>query len=182
MTRSDMVHLSDVTSYGAMTQLLTDYRHRFRTQGAADTTLEQLKEGPFLLIGGFNNLWTTRLTQQLRFRFVTLPGGIKVVKDSLHPESLWTLNTAVSALDSTRDYGLVSCFVDPTTGQYAMMAGGIGKSGTEAATDFLTDNKGLTRWLDKVPHGAASNVQVVVATEVIEGKHGPPSVVAYHFW
>ncbi len=182
MTRSDMVHLSDLTSYGAMTKLLTRYSHSFRTQGAADTTLEQLREGPFLLIGGFNNTWTKRLTEQLRFRFVTLPGGINVIQDSDHPATYWTVNTAVSALDTTRDYALISSLTDPRTGQSFLLAGGIGKSGTEAATDFLTNEQALTTWLDRTPHPAASNIQVVIATEVIEGKHGPPTVIAYHFW
>ena len=182
MTRADMVHLSDVTSYSALTRLLTTHMHSYRTQGAEDTTLEQLRQSPFILIGGFNNLWTTRTSQQLRFRFVTLPGGHNVIQDSQYPERVWTLDNTRSALSNLRDYGLLSCFYDPETEQYAMMAGGIGKSGTEAAADFLTNEKGLEEWLRTIPAHRGGNVQVVVSTDVIEGKHGPPHVTAYNTW
>ncbi len=182
MTHSDMVHLSDVTSYGALAGLLTGHTHSFRTQGAADTTLEQLQQGPFILVGGFNNFWTTHLTQPLRFRLVTLNGRDNVIQDSRHPETIWTLDVARSALSDSRDYGLVSCFVDPETEQYVVLAGGIGKSGTEAATDFLANEKNLDAWMRSLPPQSGRNMQVVVSTDVIEGKHGPPHAVAYHFW
>ncbi len=182
MTRSDMVHLSDVTSYGALTQLLTNHRHTFHTQGAADTTLEQLRQGPFVLIGGFNNLWTTRLTTQLRFRFVTTANWRNVIQDSEHPERTWTLDDSRSALSNSRDYGLVSCFLDPETEQYGIIVGGIGKSGTEAAADFVTSEAGLDEWLRSAHLPPATNVQVLVETDVIEGKHGPPHVVASYAW
>ena len=182
MTRSDMVHLSDVTSYGAMTELLTVHRHPFRTQGAADTTLEELRQGPFVLIGGFNNLWTTRLTTQLRFRFVTTANWRNVIQDSEHPERTWTLDDSRSALSNTRDYGLISCFLDPETEQHAMIVGGIGRSGTEAAADFVTSETGLQEWVRSAHLPPATNVQVVVETDVIEGKHGPPHVVRFYAW
>ena len=182
MTRSDMVHLSDLTSYGALTELLTVHRHPSRTQGAADTTLEQLRQGPFVLIGGFNNLWTTRLTTELRFRFFTTPNSHNVIQDKEHPEPTWTLDDSQSALSNSRDYGLVSCFLDPETEQYGMIVGGIGKSGTEAAADFVTNETGMDEWMRTAHVPQANNVQVVVETDVIEGKHGPPHVVAFYTW
>jgi hypothetical protein len=182
MTRSDMVQLSDLTSYGEIVRLLTGHTHSFRTQGAADTTLEQLRQGPFVLIGGFNNLWTKRLSQELRFRFVTLNGHDNVIQDSQHPATIWTLDVTQSALTNSRDYGLVSCFFDPKTEQYVILAAGIGKSGTEAAADFLTNERGLDAWFRDVHPKPGSNLQVVVSTDVIEGNHGPPHVVASHIW
>ncbi len=182
MTQTDMVHLSDVTSYGALIELLSSHRHPFRTQGAADTTLEQLRDGPFILIGGFNNPWTKRLSQQLRFRFVTLNSRTNVIQDSLHPEVIWTIDTSASSISNARDYGVVSRFLDPTTDQYVVFAAGIGRSGTEAATDFLVNEKALDAWISTVPVHSATNVQVVISTEIVEGKHGPPHVIAYSFW
>ncbi len=182
MTRSDMVHLSDLTSYAALTTLLTHHNHPFRTQGAADVTLEQLRQGPFVLLGGFNNLWTTKITQKLRFRFVTLPGGRNVIQDSLNPERIWTVDTSQQALSNTRDYAMVSSFFDPQTEQYVLLAGGIGKSGTEAASDFLTSEHGLESWLASTKTGTGDNVQVLLATDVIEGKAGSPQVVDFARW
>jgi hypothetical protein len=182
MTRSDMVHLSDLTGYGEIVRLLTGHTHSFRTQGAADTTLEQLRQGSFVLIGGFNNLWTKRLSQELRFRLVTLNGHDNVIQDSQHPSTVWTLDVTRSALANSRDYGLVSCFFDPETEQHVILAAGIGKSGTEAATDFLTNEPGLDAWFKTIHPRSGANVEVVVSTDVIEGEHGPPHVVSYSIW
>ena len=182
MTQTDMVHLSDVNSYGALVQVLGNHAHGFHTQGAADTTLEQLRGGPFILIGGFNNVWTKRLSQQLRFRFVTFNGRTNVIQDSQHPETFWTIDTQASAIGNAQDYGVVSRFLDPETDQNVIMAAGIGRSGTEAASDFLSSDKGISAWLKSLPAHSGNNVQAVVATDVIEGKHGPPHVIAYTFW
>ncbi len=182
MTRSDMVHLSDLTSYTQITTVLTEHRHLFHTQGAADTTLAQLRQGPAILVGGFNNLWTTNLDRELRFRFVTLAGGHNVIQDSLHPQRTWTLDTQQNALSTTRDYGMVSCYFDRETNQFVVIAAGIGKSGTEAATDFLTDPQGLNSWLKTSRTHTGDNVQVIVTTDVIEGKPGSPQVVDSVRW
>jgi hypothetical protein len=82
-----------------------------------------------VLIGGFNNLWTTRLSQELHFRLVTLDNHENVIQDSQHPSTVWTLDVSRSALANSRDYGLVSCFFDPETEQHVILAAGIGKSG-----------------------------------------------------
>jgi hypothetical protein len=182
MTRSDMIQLSDLASYAGLITLLTQRNHTFYTQGAADTTLEQLRRGPFLLVGGFNNLWTTTLTKQLRFRFVTQQNGQNVIQDSQHPEHIWTVDVQQKALSNTRDFGMVSAFFDQGTNQYVLLAGGIGKSGTEAAAEFLTNEKGLTAWLQSTKARSGDNVQVILSTGVIEGKPGPPQVVDSVRW
>jgi hypothetical protein len=175
------------TSYGlaerrCIVRLLTGHTHSFRTQGAADTTLEQLRQGSFVLIGGFNKLWTKRLSQELRFRLVTLNDHENVIQDSQHPSTVWTLDATWSALANSRDYGLVSCFFDPEPEQHVILAAGIGKSGTEAAADFLTNERGLDAWFKTVHPRSGANLEVVVSTDVIEGEHGPPHVIAYSIW
>ncbi len=182
MTQTDMVHLSDVSSYGALIEVLSGHAHSFRTQGAADTTLEELRRGPYILLGGFNNVWTPRLSQQLRFRFVTLDGGRNVIQDRDHPEVTWTLDTHASALSSSRDYGVVTRFLDSETDQQVLIVAGIGRCGTEAASDFVSTGRLVDTWLRSLPPHTGSNVEVVLATDAIEGKHGPPHVIAYTFW
>ncbi|ADW71154.1 hypothetical protein [Granulicella tundricola] len=182
MTRSDMVQLNDLTSYVRLTTLLTQNAHSFYTQGATDTTLEQLRRGPFVLIGGFNNLWTTNLTKQLRFRFVTLQNGRNCIQDSQRPERIWTLDTQQKALSNTRDYGMVDAFFDQETDQYVLIVAGIGMSGTEAASEFLTNEQGLAAWLQSSKSGAGDNVQIILSTDVIEGKPGQPQIVESFRW
>jgi hypothetical protein len=182
MTRSDMIQLSDLTSFAGLATLLTRHTHSFYTQGATDTTLEQLRRGPFVLVGGFNNLWTTTITSRLRFRFIGQESGMNFIQDSRYPERTWTLDPRQKALSNTRDYGMVAAFFDPETNQQVLIVAGIGKSGTEAASDFLTNEQGLTAWLQSNKAEAGDNVQVIISTDVIEGEPGAPQVVASARW
>ena len=83
---------------------------------------------------------------------------------------------------STHDYAIVSSSWDPQIDQYVVIAAGIGKSGTEAAADFLTDETLLEAWFNTAQPGLGRNTEVVLSTEVIEGHHGPPHVVASYSW
>ncbi len=64
MVRSDMVPISDIVSYSRVTDLLTRNAHAYTTIGSADATLDQARNGPVVLIGGLDNLWTLRLTSR----------------------------------------------------------------------------------------------------------------------
>jgi hypothetical protein len=81
------------------------------------------------------------------------------------------------------DYALISRFWDATTDQAVVIAAGIGIYGTMAAGEFLTDPAYLST-LDKQAPGNwdRKNIQVVIATKVINGVSGPPRILATHFW
>ncbi|MBB5059285.1 hypothetical protein HDF16_004008 [Granulicella aggregans] len=76
MIRSNMVSVSDVVSYSEVVSVLAKHSLPLHTQSAAETTIEEFRRGPIVLIGGFDNMWTMRLTSSLRFRFVALSNSL----------------------------------------------------------------------------------------------------------
>ena len=182
MTRSDMISLNDAVSYNRLASVLTRHGRSYQTQGAEDTTLKELGHGPVLLVGGLNNLWTMRLEDPLRFRFQTIDHTRNVIQDMQNPSQQWTLDTSQSALSSFRDYGIVSCFFDRQLEQTVMMVAGLGKSGTEAAAEFVSDEKATQAWFRGAQLNGHRNVEILVYTDVVEGSHGPPHVVDSYSW
>ena len=182
MIRMDMVPVSDVVSYSRLTDLLARNEHPYRTQSAAETTFDQLRHSPVILLGGFDNVWTMRLTSNLRFRFVTVTDSIHEIEDIQNPGVVWTFDNNQSALSNSRDYALVGCFFDPQIEQYVLFAAGIGQSGTAAAAEFLTDDKYLLEWMARRGLQRHQNAEIVLSTEIIEGQHGPPQEVASYVW
>jgi hypothetical protein len=135
-----------------------------------------------ILIGGFDNVWTLRLTSSLRYRFDT-PGELMgVIADSQHPETNWRFDNGQSALGNSRDYAIVASFFDPRIQQRVLIAAGIGKSGTATAAEFLSTNKYLEVWLSQANSPKDRNVEIVLSTEIVEGQQGPPQVVASYSW
>jgi hypothetical protein len=95
----------------------------------------------------------------------------------------WTISMAEPTAKVNEDYAIISRIMDPTTEQPIVVAAGIGIYGTMAAGEFLADNNHLAALAHRAPADwARKNVQVVVATKVINGVSGPPRIVATYFW
>ncbi|AXC12045.1 Adenylate cyclase [Acidisarcina polymorpha] len=182
MIRSEMVPVSDIVSYSHLTRLLTRRDHSFETQGASETTFEQLQRGPVVLIGGFDNVWTLRLTSTLRYRFENPRALLGVIVDSKHPDQRWSFDNGQSAVSDSRDYAIVASLFDPRIQQQVLIVAGIGKSGTAAAAEFLTNDKYLATWLAQAKVTMGKNVEIVLSTEILEGQQGPPQVIASQIW
>jgi hypothetical protein len=183
MIRSDMVPVSDIVSYSELTKLLTERGHAYRTQGSSETTFGQLQRGPVILVGGFDNAWTLRLTSTLRYHFETPGALVGVIADNERPATAdWRFDNGQSALGDSRDYAIVASFFDPRIEQRVLIAAGIGKSGTAAATEFLTTNNYLESWLSQKKPSKNKNVEIVLSTEIVEGQQGPPQVIASYSW
>jgi len=182
MEDSDMLPLSDIVSYSKITDLLTRGKLEYRTQGSASTTLEDLRAGPVILIGGFNNVWTMRLTSALRYRFVPKGAYLNGIEDSEDASKLWLFDNLQPALSNSRDFAIVASYYDNTIEQHVVIAAGIGKNGTVAAAEFLTTDKYLQSWLEEAKIPKNKNIELVLSTEVLDGEPGPPHVIAYTAW
>jgi hypothetical protein len=182
MVRSDMVPVSDIVSYSEITDLLTRRNHAYRTKGSADTTFEDLRQGPVILIGGLDNIWTKRLVAPLRFSFFASTQLESEIRDSKDSSHVWKFDNMQLVLGDSRDYAIVASYFDSTIGQHVLVAAGIGKAGTQAAAEFVTSDQDLKSWLtqEKVPRG--KNVELVLSTEILDGQPGPPHVVASSIW
>lgn len=183
MVRSEMVPVSDLVSYGRVTDLLTRHDRRYTTSGSSAATMEDIRRGPLVLIGGLDNVWTMRLVSKLRYRFEERTQSKNGIVDSLHPETVWRFNNLQDAAATTRDYAIVASYFDTTIDQPVIVIAGIGKAGTEVASEFVTSDTALKEWLKETGQAQGKrNVELVLSTDVLDGKAGPPRVVAGSAW
>ena len=150
-------------------------------QASATTPLNELREHPVVLLGGYNNQWTLRLVQPLRFHFTAPEQGEKIVDDA-HPGILWERDPLLPC-SGADDYALVARFRDPTTDGWVVVLAGVGRNGTEAAAQFATSPRYMTMLRDKVGADFSNkNIEAVLKVHVIEGKTGAPAIMAVHMW
>jgi hypothetical protein len=63
------------------------------------------------------------------------------------------------------------------------VAAGIGRGGTVAAGEFLVNEARMKDMSKLLPrHWKRKNLEVVLETQVIEGRSGPPRLIAVHVW
>ncbi len=184
MSRTRMIGLGDAITLSRIASLLGAKGKSFQVRSELNSTLDDFRNGPAVLIGGFNNEWTMRLTQGQRFTFAVDPGTIVLrIKDRQDPAANWSVDMAMPSGNLTADYGLVSRVYDPTTQRMVVVAAGIGVFGTVAAGEFLTDPQYMEQLAAKAPSGwEQKNLQVVITTQVINGHSGPPRVLTAHYW
>jgi hypothetical protein len=151
-----------------------------QTRSSASTVLTDLRERPVVLLGGYNNDWTMRLLEPLRFRFA--PGPAEAILDRDHPTAKWERDPA-QPYSSADDYAIVARFHDATTGGIIVIVAGIGRNGTEAAAQFVTSPHYMELLRRQVGASLADkNVEAVLKVSVIDGKTGAPSVEAVDVW
>ncbi|HEY1468904.1 MAG TPA: hypothetical protein VGF61_07655 [Candidatus Acidoferrum sp.] len=178
--------IDDVSPLVNVAGMLRTYGKTYRVQGESTTSLTDLRRGPSVLIGAFDNTWTLRLTSPLRFHFANDPGMTQFwIEDRANPgKREWTLNRSEQLQTGVyKDYAIVARLVDPNTDQYVVVAAGIGRGGTVAAGEFLVDPHRMDEMLNQVPlDWKRKNLEIVLETQVIQGRSGPPRISAVHVW
>ncbi len=180
---SQNVALHDVQTLARMAGLLEARGRSFRILGGSSTSFADLRSGPVILLGGFNNDWTMRLTGPMRFSFER-DGTTFWIRDRQNPgKKDLAVNYSAPYQNLVRDYALISRVLDPTTDRMVVIAGGLTGFGTVAAGEFLTDPRHFENAIKQAPRDwDRKNIQLVIATEVIDGNSGPPRVVDRFFW
>jgi hypothetical protein len=154
---------------------------RTQLQSAATTPLTELRDHPVILLGGYNNQWTLRLLQPLRFHFSPESVAASIVDDA-HPGVKWERDHSLP-YSSADDYALVARFRDATTGGWVVVLAGLGRNGTEAAAQFVSSPRYMQMLRDQLGSDFANrNVEVVLKVNVIEGKTGAPTILAVYPW
>lgn len=179
------VALSDATTLSRIAALLQSHHKAYRVRNAVFTSFRDLRDGPVILIGAFNNTWNMRLTSTLRYSFASDTGTHQSwISDRQNPGSRdWAVAMLAPVSTVNEDYALISRVWDATTGQLVVMAGGIGIYGTAAAGEFLSDPMYLAKFAKQAPDNwDRKNIQVVIATKVINGVSGPPQIQSSYFW
>jgi hypothetical protein len=156
---------------------------QFRLLSASDTGFAQLREGPFVLIGAFDNPWTMRITQDLPMGFEYDNHVREVVDRKSAPKKIWTLQWQVPGKSLARDYAIVARLHDTVTGEPVILLAGILGEGTEAASEVVSNPAYLDAMLQKAPKNWDQlNLEAVLEANVIDGHPGPPTVIAVETW
>lgn len=175
--------IDDVLPLAHLASALDARGKPFRIATASQTTFGQLRDGPIILIGALDNSWTPRLTQNLRFNFLSQDGFDAIVDHRGSGRPQWSVPWNVSDQKLTRDYAILARFRDSTTGQPVILVAGIAAEGTEAAGEFLSNPDYFAQLVQRAPHNwPTMNMEVVIQTQVIDGHPGPPSILAVEFW
>jgi hypothetical protein len=192
VTISDFDHLpsrrmnvSDALAMVAVSGTLRANAKPYRILNRANaTTFKDLQQGPFILIGALNNEWTLRLMTGLRFTFGRSGNGAAHIVDKNNPgNTSWAFNYGAPFTEVLRDYAIVTRVRDPKTEQIALIVAGIGSWGTQAAGEFVANPNHLRKLEPFAPRDwQQKNLQVVIATDIIQGSSGPPTVLAADFW
>jgi hypothetical protein len=176
--------LADVVTL-TRTAATLEARHKpLRIVPASEASFAQLREGPIVLIGAFDNIWTLRITQKLRFGFESKDGvALLVDRKSQAKTTTWATAWDLPYQKLSRDYAIVARIHDDTTGQPVIIAAGISEEGTEAAGEILYNPLYLDSLLAKAPaNWEKMNMEAVIETQVIDGHSGPPNILSVESW
>ena len=183
--KAERVGFADAEALANVTAYLATKKKAYRLRLQEDGQLNELKEGPAVLIGAFSNSFTLRLTGPTRFSFVRLVDSHQVgIRDRQDPQNrAWFRSPDVHYTDVKEDYALVSRVWDSTTGRVAVTVAGLSKYGTAAAGEFLS----TPSYIEQITHNAPKdwdrkNIELVIATSVVGRTSGPPRILAAHFW
>lgn len=168
------VSIGDVAASAKVASFLSVEKKAYDMRFNQDISVGDLRQGPAILIGGFNNTWTLQLTDSLRFVFAS---GYRV-QDRFDPHRFWK-----PVQNTTEDYAIVSRVLNSKTGEILITAAGLGQAGTWAAGEFITNPKALDSFSHVAPKGwERKNSQIVLHTTVINGSPSEPDIVATYYW
>src|SRR5271155_37436 len=177
------LNVYDVITLARSIAPLVPKNGEFRVLAGSETGFAQLREGPSVMIGAFDNPWTMRITQDLPIGFEYDNHVRQVVDRKSVPRRLWTLQWQVPMKSLARDYAVVARIHDQVSGQPVIILAGILGEGTEAASEVVSNPAYLDAMLQKAPKNWDQlNLEAVIEANVIEGHPGPPTVVAVETW
>jgi hypothetical protein len=180
---AERVSAGDSIALSTLTGILGSKGKEFHVRFTDGATLDDLKDGPVVLVGGFSNQWTMRLDGGLRFS-LEHDGNLHYIADRLNPNSRnWAVSMPTTPGGTFADYALVSRVLDRTTGRVLVTVAGIRHFGTESAAECLADSPCLEA-AEKLAPGdwKHANVQIVLRTTVIGNDAGEPQVLAAYLW
>ncbi|MFZ0302555.1 MAG: hypothetical protein WAL75_07720 [Terracidiphilus sp.] len=180
------VAIDDLSAIVRIAGLLQSHAKKYKLRGEAVTSLDDLRSGPAVFIGAFDNAWTLRLTNPLRYHFSNNADmtEVRIVDNAAQQQPNWMVSHAVQ--DSTnnyRDYAIVARFTDTNTGKLTVIVAGLARGGTIAAGEFLTDAGDMAQLMRAAKAaGDKKNMEVVLSTQIIDGEPGTPKMEASYFW
>jgi DNA-binding winged helix-turn-helix (wHTH) protein len=180
------VVIDDLNAVIQITGILKSNDKQYSLKGEGATNLTDLRNGPTVFVGAFDNAWTLRLTNPLRYHFANNPEmtQFRIVDSESPSQTNWGINRVEQmATNNYRDYAIVARFTDGNTGKLAIIIAGVGRGGTIAAGELVTNPTYLAQ-LSNAAHasGNKKNMEIVLSTQIIDGQPGSPKIEAAYFW
>jgi hypothetical protein len=189
LTSADVYPINyEFTSVGDMSvnvrlaSLLTSQHHSFDVRAGENISIGDLRESPSVLVGGYNNFLTLKLSQNLPFVLDGSEDGRQPIQESGGTRRGWS-----SRLDANRangeDYAIVARLLNSETGSPVIIIAGVTSFGTRAAGQFVTNAETLKALTTTAPKDWASkNLEIVLRTVVLKSDPGAATIVAARYW
>ncbi len=176
--------VDDLQPLVSISGLLERRHQRYTLMGEDKASLTDLRQGPTIFLGAFDNYWTLRVTRGLRYRFGNDLDMKHFWIEDTQSASRWQIDRSLQvATNNYRDYAIVARFVDANTGKIAVVSAGIARGGTVAAGEFLTQPANMEAVKANAPKNwSGQNMEFVLSTEIIDGRSAPPKIEATYFW
>jgi hypothetical protein len=178
------VALTDAITLARLTGVLSAKGQSWTIRAEDQATFGDLRQGPAVLIGAFNDSWNLRLANSMRFT-LHQSGPVDWIEDPQNPASrAWSITVPQPGGPRlSKDFALITRVIDPNTDRIMVAVGGLWGYGTLAAGEFLSDPKYMEAFGRQAQPGwQKKNLQIVLSTEVIMANSGPPRVVASYSW
>jgi hypothetical protein len=174
------VSMEGASAISHVSGLLQSSGVQAQLKSAGATPLTELREHSFILLGAFNNQWSLRLLEPLRFHFASEPA--QAIVDQMQPQVRWARDPLLP-YSSADDYALVVRYRDTTTDSWLVVLAGVGRNGTEAAAEFASSPHYMQLLRDLLGKDFSNrNIEAVLKVQVIDGKTAAPSILAVHSW
>lgn len=182
MARDAVFSLNTFNYFNRVVNTLQSLNKQARLSSASATSLTDLRQNPSVLIG-FNNLWTIRVLEPLRFSFrMVKSGGVLIDRQNPgHTPLSLPLDLPFSKM--SKDYGIIARLQEPSFDQPVVVVAGLGEPGTNACVEQVTDPALVLELVRNAPSNwAHMNMEALISTEVVNGNSGRPHIEAIYWW
>ncbi len=179
------VVLADAVSMSRVVSFLSPLGLSLQIVGSDELTFDHFDRAPVVLIGALNNKWAQRLTKALPFSYrVDWDAQTVTVVDGPRTEALvGRVNMKSPLAEFEEDFAIITRLTDPKIGKPVLAVGGVTLLGTAAAAEFVTNPQRLAAIDKHLPAGwQMKNVQVLLRTQIVEGRAGPAQIIACTTW
>jgi hypothetical protein len=151
----------------------------FSVRFGNEASFPDLRESPAVIIGALNSGWMMQMSADLHFSMQESQGQL-LIREAGPSVRTWRYHSTPTG---STDYALVTRQMIGPTGQFTIKVEGIGDGGTQAGSEVITDSENLRSALQSFPPDwAAKSIQLVISTDITDGKPGPPRVLATYVW
>jgi hypothetical protein len=178
------VSFSDVLATTRISNWIATRGGKQKLRLVKSTRLDDLQQGPTILIGGLDNEWTLRALAHLRYQFRGTDQEQYWITDTKNPGSrTWEVDLKTQYSAVKRDFALIARVHDDSTRQVQVIVAGIGMSGTATAGEFMVDPNRLEELRNRVGSGFRDHdFEAVLGTDVVNGIPGSARILAVAVW